>query len=179
MVFLKIFLTCVLFFSSPALAHDGEHSETMIIEQPYAFSTAVNAKTGAVFMNIKNTGDTDDKLIEVTGNVAEIIELHENIIDPDDGTMMMRKIKDISIDAGSTATLDPKGKHIMLIKLNQDLQVGYQIPLTLVFEKAGEVHIIMDVIAPGTTPEKKETEVSDKDDSDFPEHGFSHESHHF
>lgn len=104
-------------------------------------------------MRIENTADTDDKLIEAKGDIAEIIELHENMIDPDDGTMMMRKIKNVEVAAGADAVLEPKGMHIMFIKLNQALEIGYKIPLTLVFEKAGEVHIVVNVIAPGTAPE--------------------------
>lgn len=158
MFFLKTLLACALIFSIPAFAHDGEHSETMVIEQPYAFSTIPNAKTGAAFMRIKNTSDIDDKLIEAKGDIAEHIELHENIIDPDDGKMMMRKIKAIEIAAGGEAVLEPKGYHVMFIKLDQALEIGYKIPLTLVFEKAGDVHVIIDVIAPGTSP-NAETEA--------------------
>lgn len=180
MVFLNRIILFLFILISPTQIQAQENKVPNItIENAYAFSTAENAKTGAAFMIIKNTGDQDDTLIEAKSNIAEITELHENTIDPDDGVMMMRKIKNIIVPAGENAVLEPKGKHVMLIKLNEALTLGNSVSLILTFEKSGDIPVQVDIIPLGTTPKKKEAEVSDKDDSDFPEHSFSHESHHF
>ena len=119
------------------------------IIEPYSFMTPPNAKTGAGFMVIKNLGNEDDALISATSEIAEITEIHENLIDPDDGTMMMRKIKSLAIPANEKVELTPKGYHIMFIKLNEQIKMGEIIPVTLNFEKAGKQNIGMRVVAPG------------------------------
>lgn len=128
-----------------------ESSTTPIIEisNAYGFATMPGAATGAAFMTIKNTSDFDDKLIAAKSSVASITEIHENMIDPDDGTMMMRKIKSLDLSANDTALLEPKGYHIMFIKLREPLTIDSEIPVTLTFEKSEPQKINVKIIAPG------------------------------
>jgi copper(I)-binding protein len=59
----------------------------------------------------------------------------------DDGVMKMRKLEKLGIPAGGSALLKPSGDHIMLFGLKAPLKEGDLLPITLVFEKAGEVKI--------------------------------------
>lgn len=140
-------------------AHAEEATDTprahIKIQSPYAFATMPGGVTGAAFMTIENTGDLDDTLISVESNIAEFTEIHENFIDPDDGIMMMRKIKNISIPADGQAILNPKGKHVMLIKLDAPLTLDSTFPITLIFEKSGKKEINIKVVQPGTVPNTK------------------------
>lgn len=120
------------------------------IEKPFAFATIPGASTGAAFMIIKNKGNEADRLIGASTPLAEITEIHQNLIDPDDGRMMMRKIKGIDIPAKGQAILKPTGYHVMFIKLGGPLKIGIDVPVTLLFEKMGEIEINVPVIAPGT-----------------------------
>ena len=104
-------------------------------------------------MVLKNNSGVADSLIKAESSVAEINEIHENIIDPDDGKMMMRKIKSITVPANGTVALEPKGMHIMLIKLKEPLTLGESFPLTLTFEKAGVQNVDVKIIQPGGVPE--------------------------
>lgn len=121
------------------------------IKAPYAFATLPGASTGAAFMVIQNKND-GDKLIAANSNIAEITEIHQNLIDSDDGTMMMRKIPALDIPAKGEAILKPTGYHVMFIKLKEPLTMGLEVPLTLTFEKAGDVEVRATIIAPGTKP---------------------------
>lgn len=123
------------------------------IEKPYAFATLPGTSTGAVFMTIKNTGE-NDTLIKAESKVAEITEIHQNIIDPDDGKMMMRKTRTLGLPANTDTILNPTGYHIMLIKLKEPLTIGIDVPLTLTFENMGSIDIKAEVIPPGTTPQE-------------------------
>jgi copper(I)-binding protein len=127
------------------------------VQNPYAFATMPGATTGAAFMVLNNIGQLDDTLIGVKSKVAQITEIHQNIIDPDDDTMMMRKVKSISLPLGKQVTLEPKGYHIMFIKMKETLALNDIIDLTLMFEHAGEVKTKISVVAPGIKPkiEKK------------------------
>ncbi len=122
------------------------------IKQPYAFATLPGASTGAAFMVIQNKSD-GDRLIAAKSNIAHITEIHQNLIDPDDGRMMMRKIPTLEIPAKEEMVLQPTGYHVMFIKLKEPLTMGFEVPLTLTFEKAGDVELRAKIIAPGTKPE--------------------------
>ena len=126
-------------------------SEVTILD-PYAFATTPSAKTAAAFLKITNPNDTSDKLVEVWSPIAKINEIHENLIDPDDGTMMMRKIKALDLPAKSSVILEPKGYHIMFIQMKQQLNQGESFPLTLVFENSGEQIVDVAITAPGENP---------------------------
>lgn len=133
---------------------DGDNVLTNIeITDAYAFATMPGALTGAAFMQIKNISDVDDALIGVESNIAAINEIHQNMIDPDDGTMMMRKVNKIDVAAGQGVTLEPKGYHVMFIKMTEPLTLGETLPLTLIFEKAGAVSVEVKITPPGGNPE--------------------------
>ncbi len=153
-IFKFIFLLCgFLILPLYANAQDQMMVKPSIeIQAPYAFATISTAPTGAVFFTIVNNSNQDDMLIEAKSDVAEFTEIHQNYIDEDDGTMMMRKIPNIPVTAGGQATLKPAGYHIMLIKLKEQLLLEDSFPVTLVFEKAGEIIVAVNIIPPGTQP---------------------------
>ncbi len=67
-----------------------------------------------------------------------------------DGMVMkMRQLDMLAVKAGETVKLAPGGLHIMLIRLKEPLREGMSVPLTLVFEKAGEVSVEAPVRAAG------------------------------
>lgn len=61
------------------------------------------------------------------------------------GAMQMRPVKSIDIPAGEKVELKPGGYHIMLIDLVEPLKLGDTFDLTLMFEKAGEKTVSVEV----------------------------------
>jgi len=61
------------------------------VSDPYARSS--NTMAGAAFMTIRNTGDTDDRLLFVTSTAAQRVELHTHLEDAD-GIMRMIHVED-------------------------------------------------------------------------------------
>jgi hypothetical protein len=100
------------------------------------------AGAGAAYMVIKNTGNEADRLVAGETPAAEVVELHESFMDEND-VMKMRPVEGgfIEVPAGGEAELRPGGLHIMLIRLAEPLENGQTIPLTLSFEKSGEIEI--------------------------------------
>jgi copper(I)-binding protein len=49
------------------------------------------------------------------------------------------------VPAGETVVLEPGGLHVMCVGVSQPLSAGQQIPMTVVFEKAGEVAVEAEV----------------------------------
>jgi len=91
---------------------------------------------GAVYLTITGR-EGGDRLVGASSPVASKVELHETVME--EGVMKMREVPGMAIPAGAIITLQPSGLHIMLMNLKQPLKEGDSVPLTLVFEKAGEV----------------------------------------
>ncbi len=118
----------------------------IVISDAYARSASPNAKSGAAFMQIMNTGDTDDRLIDVRTDVAKRSELHTHIME--DGVAHMIHVEEgFALPAGGMTMLERGGKHVMMMGLNGPFVDGESITVTFVFEQAGEmdVDIIIDL----------------------------------
>jgi periplasmic copper chaperone A len=85
-----------------------------------------------------------DRLLSVKANVAKSVELHR--MEMDGNVMRMREVEAIDVPAGQTVQLKPGGLHIMFVGLTQTLKNGATIPLTLRFERGGEVKVDMKVM---------------------------------
>ncbi|MCE7979559.1 MAG: copper chaperone PCu(A)C [Caldilinea sp. CFX5] len=92
---------------------------------------------GAMYMTIRNTTGTPDRLIKAQSDVAKVVELHN--VAMKDGVMSMYPVETIEIPANGEAVLKPGSFHVMLIGLNRDLVVGESMTVTLTFEQAGDV----------------------------------------
>lgn len=117
----------------------------VMVKDAYARSAGKNAKTGAAFMMIMNHGAENDRLINATSDVAKRVELHTHK-ENGDGVMQMLHIEEgFAIPAGEMHPLKRGGDHVMFMGLNQPFVQGEMIPVTLVFEKAGEVKVEIPV----------------------------------
>lgn len=115
------------------------------VVDPYARSSGAMAMAGAAFMEIRNTGDEDDRLIAARAGVSEKVELHTHI-EADNGVMQMREVEGgFSVPAGGSHMLQRGGDHVMFLGLTTTFEQGMNIPLTLVFEKAGEITVDVPV----------------------------------
>ncbi len=117
----------------------------VMVKDAYARSAGKTAKTGAAFMMIMNHGSENDRLIDVTSDVAKRVELHTHK-ENGDGVMQMLHVEEgFAIPAGEMHPLKRGGDHVMFMGLNQPFEQGDMIPVTLVFEKAGEVTVEIPV----------------------------------
>lgn len=154
-----IVMAFMLLIPLSAHAHKHEiHEPKVHIVNPYAFGTMPGATTGAAFMKIVNKGPETDYLVSAKASFAKITELHENLIDPDDGKMMMRKVRKIEIPHEGEAMLHPKGHHVMFIKLKEPLILGTTLKVTLKFNKSGIYEVNVPVVQPGMIPKEVEQE---------------------
>lgn len=123
----------------PAFAAD------IMVKDAYARTSMKGAKSGGAFMQIVNTGSEDDRLIGVSSDIAKKVELHTNIAG-DNGVMRMVHVEDgFVIPAGETHIFKRGGDHVMFMGLTQDMVQGGTVPVTLTFEKAGDVKVDVEV----------------------------------
>jgi periplasmic copper chaperone A len=138
----------VTLFVSPVSAHDYTVGNLQIMH-PYAVPSAFAAQSGAAYIRaINNRGDSADQLLSATSPLAQTVELHTMKMDGD--IMRMREISTLPLPAKSEVTLrhddrGTNGYHLMLMKIVKPLNVGDRFPLTLKFEKAGTVEVMVVV----------------------------------
>ncbi|SMO34093.1 copper chaperone PCu(A)C [Paracoccus laeviglucosivorans] len=114
------------------------------ISGQFTRATPPGARIAGGFMVLKNDGDTDDRLVSATSPIAGSVEIHEMTMQGD--VMKMRQLPDgVPLRAGQTVELKPGGYHLMLMDLTQPLAQGETVPLTLVFEQAGQVDVTLPV----------------------------------
>ena len=111
------------------------------INDPYARTMGGMGASGAVFFEIANTADADDRLIDAKSDAAEKVELHTHKDDGNGVMQMLHVPEGFPVPAGGTHALARGGDHVMLMGLTQELKDGDMVSVTLVFEKAGEVVI--------------------------------------
>jgi hypothetical protein len=63
----------------------------------------------------------------------------------------MRQVKGYDIPANGSFELKPSGAHLMFMDIKQPFKEGEKVPVTLRFEKAGEVKVEFLVAALGET----------------------------
>lgn len=97
----------------------------------------------AAYLRITNGTAIDDTLIAISSDISERTSLHESI--EKDGLTEMHTIADVSIESGSSMTLEPGGKHIMLMQLNNDVSEGDSVNLNFEFAQAGEKEVTLPV----------------------------------
>jgi copper(I)-binding protein len=144
--FLSTALAVVLTLSTNAQAQT-----TPKVEAAWARPTVAGQSAGGGFLKITG-GAVADKLLSASAGVSKTVELHT--MEMDGNVMRMRPIAAIDVPAGGTVELKPGGRHVMFMGLAQPLQAGTTFPLTLRFEKAGELKVDVQVAAqaPGGAP---------------------------
>ncbi|MEO1109603.1 MAG: copper chaperone PCu(A)C [Pseudomonadota bacterium] len=130
-------------FSTVLLAVPAFADSQIIVDDAYARSSGKAAKAGAAFMMIQNQGETDDRLISATSDAAARVELHTHKINDDGVAQMVHVEEGFTVPAGGTYMLKRGGAHVMLMGLKAPFEHGATVPVTLVFEQAGEV--VLDI----------------------------------
>lgn len=129
----------------PALAQDTT-TQTLEISGGFTRASPKVAHAGAGFMTIRSLGQAD-RLLGFRSPICTQPELHTHV--NENGMMRMRQVPHIDIPAGGEAVLKPGSLHLMFINLTEPLEEGKMVPVTLVFEQAGEVSLELPVKAPG------------------------------
>ena len=129
---MKRLLLLLAFAASPALAQ-------VSIDQPWMRATPPGAKVAGGFMTVINKGDQADRLVGVASPVAARVELHVHV--HEGGMMKMKQVAGFDIPAEGKFVLKPGGAHLMFVDIKRPITQGETIPVTLKFEKAGELKI--------------------------------------
>jgi copper(I)-binding protein len=117
----------------------------LTIEHAWSKATIGAGRPGVFYVEIANKGSSDDALISIATPAADMPMLHETVVT--DGVASMPHAMSIPVPAGQSVQLSPGGYHGMLMGLTTALKDGDSFPVTLTFEKAGEVTVNVDVLS--------------------------------
>lgn len=119
-------------------AHDYQAGD-LHIDHPWSREMPPTAPTSAAYLVIHNKGAVADRLTGADTPAADKAEIHEHVESA--GMMKMQHVASVDIPAGGEATFAPGGYHVMLFGVKQQYRDGQRFPLTLHFEKAGDVTV--------------------------------------
>jgi copper(I)-binding protein len=122
------------------------------IENAWSRATPPGAKVGAGYFTIRNQSAVPDRLLGAASPAAARVETH--IVEKQGDILRMREVKGYAVPAKGSFELKPGGPHLMLVDIKAPLREGDKVPLTLKFEKAGEVAVQLRVERLGATPSR-------------------------
>lgn len=112
---------------------------SVTITDPWVKAVASGEMTAA-FGTLSNSGDADVTLVSASTSVSDMVQLHETVMS--DGAMTMQE-KDggFTIGSGESFDLAPGGNHIMFMGVNQDLEPGADVTVTLTFDDGSTLDV--------------------------------------
>lgn len=137
-------LSFVLVLATTAGAQDYRF-DGLVVQQPWARATIGNLRMTAGYLTIENRTGEPERLLGASSPRTQAIELHS----VKDGAMQMEPSFDVP--AGGSLVFAPSGHHLMIGPLDGPLLEGERLPVTLRFERAGEVAIEVVVLGAGAT----------------------------
>jgi copper(I)-binding protein len=114
------------------------------IDGPWARATAPGATVAGGYMAIRNAGADADRLVGASSPASARVELHVHLKEGE--VMRMREVKSLDVPANGAFELKPGGAHLMFIGIRQPLKEGDRVPVTLKFERGGEVKVEFHVV---------------------------------
>ena len=130
---LSLALSAQAFAGDTGMARVGD----VMIHDGWARASIGSAPNSAAYMTLMTDGAETDRLLGVSSPAAETAELHTHLME--DGIAKMRPVEAIEVAPGEPTVLEPGSLHVMLMGLKGKLEEGGAMPITLTFEKAGEV----------------------------------------
>ncbi|MEH6474642.1 MAG: copper chaperone PCu(A)C [Sneathiella sp.] len=129
--------------SSVSADSQGLHKKIMV-DDAWARARGATAKIAGAFMTLSNMSGHDDRLVSASSDIAKRVEIHTTKMV--EGVMKMTQLKEgIAIKAGEKIMMKPGGYHVMFLGLSAALPEGTTFPVTLSFEKAGDVDVTVSV----------------------------------
>lgn len=137
-------------YAHNGLVHDGcaagqvFTAGDLTISGAYARAMLPQAKVGGGYLAISNAGTEPDRLLGGKSEAAKRVGVHSMSMEGD--VMKMSEAEGgIEIPAGETVNLAPGGLHVMFNGIKVPFKEGECLQLTLAFEKAGDVPVILPI----------------------------------
>ncbi|MDG2096973.1 MAG: copper chaperone PCu(A)C [Paracoccaceae bacterium] len=112
----------------------------IMIKDAIAVTSTPKSKSGAIFMIIHNNSQNIDRLLSAQTGVSKMAQMHSSEMDGD--VMKMVHVEEgFEVPSHGRLTLEPGGKHIMLMGLSGTLEKDSYFNLILEFENTGQIEV--------------------------------------
>jgi copper(I)-binding protein len=138
---MRLLIALLCFAAVPALAQ-------VQLVKAWTRATPPGATVAAGYMSVRNNGAQADRLVSVTSPASARVETHITI--RDGSISRMREVKGYEIPAGGSLELKPGGAHLMFVDIKAPFKQGEKVPMTLKFQRAGEVKAELQVEGMGS-----------------------------
>ena len=143
-----VFAVCTLLVSGCSASDDPKElmASTVTIANQWA-SAADSGMAGmaGVFGTISNKGDHEVRIVSGESPIAGRVEVHEVVPDATGAMTMRPKAGGLAVPAGGSREFIPGGDHLMLMDLEQPLQPGADVSLTVEFEDGSTVPVTAQI----------------------------------
>jgi periplasmic copper chaperone A len=110
-----------------------EQAEARLVISDTWVRPALASGTTAAYLNITNNSDNPITISGVTADFADMIQIHQTVVE-NDMAQMQHTDNGLRIGAGETMRLEPGGYHIMLMNVQQALNEGETVTLSITFD---------------------------------------------
>lgn len=146
-IFAMITATILTLGAGTALAETYTQG-SLTISDAWSRETPPGVSKGVAYMNISNNGETPVTMIGAETTKAGDVTLHRSKVDGDLVTMEYVE-GGLTIPAGETVSLEPRGYHLMLEDLDRGLVRNESVAMTVFFEEAEAVSIKLQIKSMG------------------------------
>jgi len=133
-------LTFILF---PFFA-SAQTEKEIEVESPWARVTPPGTRLAAGYMVLRNRSENPDRLMSVSSPLAARVETHITL--KDGNILRMREIGGYDLPGRGRLELRPGAAHLMFVNIKQPFKEGDKIPVTLRFQRAGEIKAELQVL---------------------------------
>lgn len=123
----------------------AEGASTVIgVKDAISHPTPAPGVTAVGYLTLSNHSKKADRLLRAESPAAKAVEIHE--MSMDGGVMRMRALRrGVALPAGKSLRLAAGGLHLMLFEPDHALVAGELVPLTLIFQRAGRINLLLKV----------------------------------
>lgn len=121
----------------------------IVVDKAWVHLTPTENTPAAVYFTVTNNGTEVDTLQAVVSKQADKIEMTQTVDTA--GTPVTNSVQKVEIKPGASIVFSPEGMHGAINTLKQDLIEGEEMPLELVFEKAGIINTDALIESPRAT----------------------------
>ena len=115
---------------------------------PWGRAAVPPVAEGGVYFTLTNKGAAPDRLVSASSPLADGVEIRAiHVVGPD--LRMGVREGGLALPPGTTLTFKPRGYHLLMTGLKAPLGQGSSAPVTLTFEKAGNLDIELAIEPPG------------------------------
>ena len=147
MKLLSQFMLALALTAGSIIAYASEYKAGSLKAEHAWARVTIEGRPAAGYLVIHNMGDVGDRLVSASSPMADRVELHTHIMK--DNVMKMRRVDGFDVPAGGKVKLEPGGNHLMLFGLKHHPKADDELPVTLVFEKAGSLDLKLVVKGAG------------------------------